>query len=497
MTSLGAIPRRDGTASFRVWAPRADRVDVRIGGESHELEAAEDGVFAGELRARAGDDYVYVLDEARELPDPCSRFQPHGVAGPSQIVDVPRTVRLGLPLEELVIYELHVGAFSEEGTFDGAIPHLAPLRVLGITAVELMPAATFPGARGWGYDGLYPYAPHPAYGGPAGLGRFVEAAHREGLGVILDVVYNHAGPGAGALGAFAPYLGGGRGTIWGGGFDFSQRGVREWVIQNALMWLCEYGIDGLRLDAVQAIVDDSPRHIMAELADRVRAAAPGALLVSETSIDDDRPLLDWGHDARWADGLHHSLHAALTGERDGYYAPYGLAADVARELARSPAFAHVVCAQDHDQVGNRAFGDRLAPELLRLASAVVLFASQTPLVFMGEEYGEANPFLFFTDHVDPRVATAAREGRRREFAAFTGFSRDDVPDPQDPEAFRRSKLSRVERPGARDHYRRLIALRRRLPREVHVEAGGQVLTMRRGDAVLVVDFGAKTLELRA
>ena len=219
--------------------------------------------------------------------------------------------------------------------------------------------------------------------------------------------------------------------------------------------------------------------------------------MSETSIDDDRPLLDWGHDARWADGLHHSLHAALTGERDGYYAPYGLAADVARELARSPAFAHVVCAQDHDQVGNRAFGDRLAPELLRLASAVVLFASQTPLLFMGEEYGETNPFLFFTDHIDPRVATAAREGRRREFAAFTGFSRDDLPDPQDPEAFRRSKLSRVEQPGVRDHYRRLIALRRRLPREVHVEAGGQVLTMRRGDAVLVVDFGAKTLELRA
>jgi maltooligosyltrehalose trehalohydrolase len=218
-------------------------------------------------------------------------------------------------------------------------------------------------------------------------------------------------------------------------------------------------------------------------------------VISETAIDDERPLEEWGHDARWADGLHHALHALLTGERDGYYEPYGSVEDVAGELARRPSERHVVCAQNHDQVGNRAVGDRLAPELLRLASAVVLLAPQTPLLFMGEEYGEANPFQFFTDHIDPAIAEATREGRKQEFAAYAAFRSEDVPDPQDPATFLRSKLSRRERPGVRDHYRRLLALRRRLPRDVRTEVDGQTLTMRRGDAVLVVDFAAKTAEL--
>jgi maltooligosyltrehalose trehalohydrolase len=218
------------------------------------------------------------------------------------------------------------------------------------------------------------------------------------------------------------------------------------------------------------------------------------LVISETSIDDDRPIREWGHDARWADGLHHALHALLTGERDGYYAPYGSLDDVVAELARRPAERHVVCAQDHDQVGNRAIGDRLSPELLRLASSVVLFSAQTPLLFMGEEYGERNPFRYFTDHDDPAFAEAAREGRKREFAAYHGFA-GDVPDPEARETFERSKLSRRELPGVRDHYRRLLALRRRLPRDVRVEAEGQTLTIRRGEATLVVDFAAKTAEL--
>jgi maltooligosyltrehalose trehalohydrolase len=492
---LGAVPEPGGDVRFRVWAPNARALEVRIGGESHPLGAEPGGIFHGVLRARPGDDYVYVLDGTRALPDPCSRSQPEGNDGPSRIVELPPAARRGLSLDELVVYELHVGTFSDEGTFDGVVPYLPELRELGVTAIEVMPVATFPGERGWGYDGLYVYAPHSAYGGPEGLARLVDAAHREGLGVILDVVYNHLGPGSEAITAFGPYVTDRHETFWGGALDFREWGAREWAIQNGQMWVEEYGIDGLRLDAVHAIFDESPRHVLAELADRVHATTPRALVISETSIDDERPIAEWGHDARWADGLHHALHALLTGERDGYYAPYGSVDDIAAELARRPPERHVVCAQNHDQVGNRALGDRLPPDLLRLASAVVLFSAQTPLLFMGEEYGEANPFQFFTDHSDPVIARATREGRKKEFAAYAAFSRENVPDPQDPETFRRSKLSRQERSGVRDDYRRLLGLRRRLPRDVRVEADGQTLTMRRGDAVLSVDFAEKTLEL--
>ena len=491
---FGALPRRDGTVEFRVWAPNAQTVSVRIGGEAHSLAGETDSVFAAVVRAAAGDQYLFVLDGGAELPDPCSRFQPKGLRGPSCVVEVPRAQRLGLDIEELVIYELHVGTFSEAGTFDGVVPHLRELRELGVTAVELMPVATFPGARGWGYDGVYVYAPHPAYGGPDGLGRLVRAAHGEGLGVILDVVYNHIGPGADALAAFGPYLDAG-GTEWGDGVDFSHAGVREWAIQNALMWVDEYGIDGLRLDAIHAVRDQSASHVLAELADRVHATSPCALVISETFPGDERPPA-WGHDAQWDDGLHHALHALLTGEREGYYAPYGSVEDVARELERRPAERHIVYAQDHDQVGNRAVGDRLPPELLLVASSVVLFSAQTPLLFMGEEYGERSPFRFFTDHLDPVIAEAAREGRKREFAAYSGFA-GEVPDPQAEETFLQSRLSRVEAPGMRDRYRRLLALRRRLPREVRTEVDGSRLTMRRGDAALVADFERRTVTLSA
>jgi maltooligosyltrehalose trehalohydrolase len=472
-------------------------VEVRLGGESHPLAPDGGGVHAGVLRAAPGEDYVFVLDGDRALPDPCSRCQPEGMLGPSRIVELPSARRLGLSLEDLVVYELHVGTFSAEGTFDGVVPHLGGLRELGVTAIELMPVATFPGDRGWGYDGVYAYAPHPAYGGPEGLARLVAAAHAEGLGVILDVVYNHLGPGSDALTAFGPYLNENVQTFWGAGLDFSQAGVREWAIQNALLWVEDYGIDGLRLDAVGAVRDRSPRHVLAELADRVHASAPRPLVIAETSADDDLPLEEWGHDARWADGLHHALHAALTGEREGYYAPYGAVDDVAAELARRPPERHVFCAQDHDQVGNRALGDRLAPDSLRIASSVVLFSAQTPLLFMGEEYGERNPFQFFTDHVSPETAAAAREGRKREFAAWSAFSGEDVPDPQDEQTFLRSRLSRREALGVREHYRRLLALRRNLPRDVRTEVQGQRLTMRRGHATLVADFGARTVELDA
>ena len=485
--TLGAVPRRDGSCDLRVWAPKARSVAV---GEQ-PLEHHAGGFWAGEAELLPGDDYRFTVD-GTAWPDPCSRWQPEGVHGPSRIVDTAAfeiTAGPELPLEELVVYELHVGTFSPEGTFDGVIPRLARLRELGVTAIELMPVGTFPGERGWGYDGVYGFAPHPAYGGPHGLARLVGAAHREGLAVLLDVVYNHVGPGSEALRAFGPYFtdrfGG---TQWGAAPDYGVQGVREWAIQNAELWVRDYRIDGLRLDAAHAVEDDSPRHVLAELADRVRSANPAALVISEMGAPDFRPLREWGHDAMWLDDLHHALHAALTGERDGYYAPFdGSLAQVARELERPEREGLVVYAQNHDQVGNRAHGDRLPPAQLRVAEAVVLFSLSTPLLFQGEEHGETAPLRFFTDHLEPSVAAATRAGRKREFARFAAFA-GDVPDPQELESFTCSKLE----PRPPDPLvGRLLRLRRELPRELDVvfDEVARTLELRRGRTTLHVDFG--------
>jgi maltooligosyltrehalose trehalohydrolase len=495
--TLGATPREEGLVDFRVWAPNAGSVRLRLHGVEHDLAEAGDGVLEAELPARHGDEYVYLLDgEAR--PDPCSRWQPEGVRGPSAVVELtPPAAWTGLSLEQLVLCELHVGTFSAEGTFDGVIPRLRELRELGVTAIELMPVATFPGERGWGYDGLYTWAPHPAYGGPEGLSRLVEAAHREGLGVVLDVVYNHLGPGSEALHAFGPYVTDRHESFWGDAIDYSRPAVREWAIQNAVMWVRDYGIDGLRLDAAHTVFDDSPTHVLAELAERVREASPRALVSSEIATGDERPIRDWGHDAQWADELHHELHVLLTGEREGYYAGHGSLDGLAAQLERTPPERLVVCSQNHDQVGNRAVGDRPRPEELRLRAAVTLFAPQTPLLFQGEEYGEQRPFLFFTDHIDPAIAEATRTGRRREFAAFAAFSGAEVPDPQAPETFERSKLDpSAADEGMRAFYRELLALRRELPREVSTSVEGRVLRVRRGEVELVADFDTLTVELR-
>jgi maltooligosyltrehalose trehalohydrolase len=489
--ALGAIPLDAGTTEFRVWAPEARSVAVRLGAGDGELDRADDGTWSAEAPAAPGDDYRFVLDGGDALPDPCSRSQPEGLSGPSRVVEIPEIADgPRLRLEDLVIYELHVGTFSEEGTFDGVVPRLPELRDLGITAIELMPVATFPGSRGWGYDGVYTYAPHPAYGGPEGLARLVDAAHREGLGVLLDVVYNHIGPAGDKIAAFGPYFTDRYETIWGDALDYSQRGVREWAIQNAEHWTREYKVDGLRLDAVHSVFDDSEPHVLRELADRVH---PGKLVVSEMGHDDFRPLEQWGHDAMWLDNLHHELHVLLTGERDGYYADFGSIDGLLRELRRPEAERLVACAQNHDQVGNRAFGDRLPPDAHRVALAVVLFATTTPLVFMGEEHDEERPFAFFTDHPDPEIAEKTRRGRREEFARFESFSADDVPDPQDAATFERSKL--LPRP-VDPFYRELLALRRELPRELEATAEGRRVTLRRGGAELVADFDAKTVELR-
>ena len=490
--SFGAVPLSGGGVEFRVWAPSASRVDVRVRGADHALEPVGDGVHAAQVAAEPGDDYLLVLDGARVLPDPCSRFQPDGIRGPSRIVDTTRfeiAPPPELPLEELVLYELHVGTFTREGTFDAAAAQLARLRELGVTALELMPVASFPGERGWGYDGVYLSAPHAAYGGPDGLARFVDAAHREGLGVVLDVVYNHIGPRGDALAAFGPYFTAAHHTAWGDAIDYGERGVREWAIGNAELWTRDYRIDGLRLDAVHAVYDDSPVHVLEELRERV-----DGLVISEMGSADFRPLDEWGHDAMWLDNLHHELHVLLTGEREAYYASFGSMDGLVRELTRPRPERLIVAAQNHDQIGNRAVGDRLPPDAHRVALAVVLFSLNTPLLFMGEEYDERAPFQFFTDHIDPFVADATREGRKREFAGFASFSGEDVPDPQARSTFERSVVGAAP---PDPFYVDLIRLRRELPRTLDVSVEGHVLTMRRGRASLVADFEARTVELDA
>jgi maltooligosyltrehalose trehalohydrolase len=499
---LGAIPRRDGLADFRVWAPNADAVAVRLPDGDHRLTPEDGGVFAAAVPAQAGDGYLFVVDD-EAFPDPCSRAQPLGVPGPSQILDTNAFEWTddgwsGLHREELVIYELHVGTFSAGGTFDGVRERLAELADLGVTAIELMPVATFPGERNWGYDGLYVFAPHPVYGGPSRLAALVDAAHHEGLGVILDVVYNHIGPGSETVSAFGPYFTDRESTPWGDALDYRERGVREWAIQNAELWIGDYHVDGLRLDATHAVYDDSDPHVLAELAARVHALDPRALVISEMSAGDLRPIEAWGHDAQWADEFHHVLHVLLTGEREGYYADYAPSVeDLGLQLEREPASKLVFCSQNHDQVGNRALGDRPARGELRIRAAALLLAPQIVHLFMGEEYGEQRPFQFFTDHRDPAIAEATRSGRRREFESFSGH-RQTVPDPQAAATFEASKLDPgAGDPGLRAFYRELLGLRRRLPRAIAwgADESCSTLTLRRGDVELTLDFRDRGVEL--
>jgi maltooligosyltrehalose trehalohydrolase len=529
---LGARPLPDGTTEFRVWAPRPRSVALRIGGAEHPLTAEGRGVFAARVPAGEGADYAFLVD-GEPLPDPCTRWQPEGLRGPSRVLDAegfPWTDAGwgGLSLPDLVVYELHVGAFSEAGTFEGVIPYLEGLRELGVTAIELMPVADFPGDRGWGYDGVYLSAAHRAYGGPHGLQRLVDAAHAEGLGVILDVVYNHVGAsGQQALEAFGPYFTAKYATFWGDALNYDDADcdpVREWVLQSAEGWIRDFHFDGLRLDALHAIFDGSARHLMAELRDRVFAADPRALVIAESGMNDPkvtRPqeVGGWGHDAQWSDDFHHALRALLTRERDGYYAEFGSVGQLAKAFERPfvhdgtwsefrrrffgapagdrPPQQFVVFDQNHDQVGNRALGDRLPADVLALAALVTLFAPFTPMLFMGEEHAEPAPFQFFTDHVDEDIAVATREGRRREFAAFAEFAGEEVPDPQDPATFERSKLSREGDPGVRELYRAALALRRELPPgdvdTVTWDASAAWLRVRRGPYELVANFGAEPI----
>jgi maltooligosyltrehalose trehalohydrolase len=501
----GANVQPGGTVRFSVWAPLAQEVGVHLCSDRGEttvhLEGKGGGVFEGTVEGvGAGTDYSYTWD-GRDRPDPVSRYQPHGVHGPSRVVD-PRGFHwsdgewTGREMADLILYELHVGAFTEEGTFDAAIVHLPALRDLGITAIELMPVSEFPGGRNWGYDGVHPFAPQSTYGGPEGLRRLVDAAHREDLAVILDVVYNHLGPDGNYLGEFGPYFTDSYRTPWGPAMNFDgpdSDAVRRYFVDNALYWITEFHVDGLRLDAVHAIFDFSACHILDEIADRVRAQAGQlgrrAVVIAESDLNDPRLVRSrnrggYGLDAQWSDDFHHAVHAALTQERDGYYRDFGGVAPVAKALRdrfvydgrRScyrrrrhgapasdvPADRFVVFMQNHDQVGNRAQGERLAQlvsfDQQKLAAALLLLSPYVPLLFMGEEYGETNPFLYFVSHGDPALVEAVREGRRREFAAFAW--RGEVPDPQAEETFTRSRLERAR--SAEPCHRELLALYRDL-----------------------------------
>lgn len=570
---LGAVSLPGGACRFLVWAPRAQRVEVEVLEPAPQrvlMEPQGDGYFAAWLeRVPVGSLYGYRLDGGPLLPDPASRFQPFGVHGPSAVVAPEafpwRTKRpLWVPWDEWVLYELHVGTFTPEGTFDAVIPRLDALRDVGITALQLMPVAQFPGRRNWGYDGVFPFAVQHSYGGPAGLQRLVDACHARSMAVVLDVVYNHVGPEGSVFHHFGPYFTDAYRTPWGAAINFDgpgSDGVRRYMIENALYWIDTFRLDGLRVDAVHAIFDRSARPFLAELTAAVKARARQlgrqVALIAESDLNDPRVVTPaeaggYGFDAQWNDDFHHALHRAVTGETRGYYRDFPPLRSLAKAMAdgyvytgQRSAFrgrrhgappcgveadAFVVFAQNHDQVGNRAGGERLSrlvdARRLRLAAAVVLLSPFTPMLFMGEEYGETAPFLYFTDHGDPGLAEAVRRGRREEF----GWAEGEGYDPQHPDAFAASRLdffppaaadqrgvgddgegrrgmgdARDPRRLMREYYRALLALRRRLNRAVgrsrrRLEAvaneDAQVLAVRRwgpggwAQAVTVFHFGS-------
>jgi len=545
---LGAELLPDGACAFRVWAPDAEFVELVLGdspGRVLRLEPEGDGYHYGEWPDIApGTRYRFRLPGGLLLPDPASRWQPDGVHGPSALVDPNFEWHdddwTGLSLDHYVLYELHVGTFTDAGTFDAIIPRLDSLRDLGVTAIELMPVAQFPGARNWGYDGVFPFAVQNTYGGPDGLRRLVDACHDRGLAVVLDVVYNHLGPEGNCLAAYGPYFTDRYRTPWGVALNFDGAcadAVRRYYIENALYWVTDFHIDALRLDAVHAIVDTSAYPFLEELAAAVHARARElgrqVYLFSESDANDPRLVLPperggVGLDALWSDDFHHALHALLTGERDGYYVDFGRIDDLATAFeapfvyaGRYSAFrkrrhgrpAHgvtgaqvVVFAQNHDQVGNRARGERLAilvpPPALRLAAGVVLLSPSVPLLFMGEEYGETAPFPYFVSHSDPALLEMVRRGRQAEF----GW-RAHPPDPADEAVFRSAILnpSLADQPGHRELralYRELLRARRETPalarldrdRQEVLVAGESVLVSRRwhedSHALAVFHFGS-------
>ncbi|MCU1409697.1 MAG: Malto-oligosyltrehalose trehalohydrolase [Rhodoglobus sp.] len=482
--------------TFEVWAPRADSVALQLDGVGYPM-TERDGWWSANVDWRPDADYGYLLDgESVPVPDPRSRRQPSGVHGLSRTyAPVHPAAWPGRELAGGVIYELHVGTFTPAGTLDSAIERLGHLVDLGIDFVELLPVNGFNGTHNWGYDGVLWYTVHEGYGGPAAYQRFVDACHSRGLGVIQDVVYNHLGPSGNYLPRFAPYFVEGHSNTWGDTIDLAAPEVREYIIGNALLWLQDYGVDGLRLDAVHALVDDSPKHLLQELAERTDPA----ILIAESDLNDPRLITPrpegYGLTAQWSDDYHHAAHVNLSGETTGYYGDFNSLAALGKvmtkgffhdgtyssfrernhgvpiDLGTMPTWRLVTFTQDHDQIGNRAVGDRLSAtlddDLLAIEAVLTLLGPFTPMIFMGEEWGASTPWQFFTSHPEPELGRATAEGRIAEFAKM-GWDAASVPDPQDPATFDRSKLDWAELSDPRHGrlfglYRRLVRLRRELP----------------------------------
>jgi maltooligosyltrehalose trehalohydrolase len=503
-------PQAPRARVYGVWAPAAHRVTLVVNGENVEMQRAEGGWWTSSRVARHGDRYGYIVDGEGPFPDPRTCLQPEGVHATSEYVDHTQFAWTDQqwqapPLASAVIYELHVGTFTRQGTFDAAISALPHLGSLGITHVEVMPVNEFAGVRGWGYDGVDLYAVHHAYGGADAFKRFVNACHEHGLAVILDVVYNHLGPAGNYLSRFGPYFTDRYKTPWGDAVnldDAGSREVRRFFCDNAVMWLRDYHVDGLRLDAVHAFIDTSAVHLLEQLSEEVDVleATMGRhfVLIAESDLNDprivrSRDAFGYGMDAQWSDDFHHALHSVLTGESVGYYEDFGHLDDLATALRHAfvyagdhsdyrerrhgrrpdnvPGWRFVVAAQNHDQIGNRARGERLthlvSPGRLKIGAAVLLTAPFVPMLFQGEEWAASTPFQYFTAHEDEALGKAVSEGRRHEFAAF-GWKPEDVPDPQALETFERSRLrwDEVAEPQHQEMlawYRALIALRRSTP----------------------------------
>jgi maltooligosyltrehalose trehalohydrolase len=531
---IGATYLGQQGCRFRVWSPLTAAVAVRLPEAGKLIAMHESGRGYHEALVedvRPGDLYFFQLGEDKQRPDPASRFQPQGVHGPSAVVD-PRFAWddanwSGISLENYIIYELHVGTFTAAGTFEAVIPYLDYLTELGVTSVELMPVAQFPGARNWGYDGVFPFAAQNSYGGPEGLRTLVNACHRRGLAVILDVVYNHLGPEGNYLADFGPYFTDRYQTPWGAALNFDgafSDEVRKFFIQNALYWLVDCRIDALRLDAVHAILDHSPFPVLEELGVEVRRAADRLnrrmFLIAESAANDARLVRGrerggYGLDAQWNDDFHHCLRALLTGERNGYYRDYGEFSQLVKAYREGyaysgeysafrrrrhgiasrdiPAGRFVVFAQNHDQVGNRRLGDRLTAAVsfadLKLAAGLVILSPFLPLLFMGEEYGEPAPFPYFISHSDVALIEAVRRGRREEFAEFAW--QGEIPDPQAEATFLSAKLGHEFR-GAGEHqimlefYRALIAFRKSLPALRRLNKDSMTVTGYENEAALAV-----------
>lgn len=508
-TSLGASLHENGQCSFTVWAPLCNSVNVVVQASPEvtwPMEKDGQGYWCVKIdHVTPGMQYLYQIDGKLLRPDPASRWQPGGVHGPSAVVhtDFAWTDDQwhGIEPAEMIIYELHTGTFTSPGNFQGIISTLDYLQSLGVTAIEIMPIAQFPGHHNWGYDGVYPFAVHKDYGTRDDLKQLVNAAHERGVAVVLDVVYNHLGPEGNYLADYGPYFTEKYKASWSNSINFDGPwcdGVRNYFIQNALMWLDEFHIDALRLDAVHAIYDNSAVHIMEELTEQVRQLEQRTqrrkVLIAEFDLNNPRYITPvekggYGMDAQWVDEFHHALHAVITGEREGYYEDFGSLEMLAGSLQHSYVYTGqysvhrkrffgtvpkhtsynqcIAFVQNHDQVGNRFMGDRLAtmlsPEALKLAAATLLLSPHVPLLFMGEEYGEKNPFLYFTSHSDKGLIETLREGRRKEFAHFNW--QGEVPDPQSEEIFNKSKLSwnATEVPGLFNFYQHLIAFRKNRP----------------------------------